>query len=317
MASVSVVVPVSAVVELMRSATDNVLIVAPYIKAGALRKIISVIPDTVSSLKCVTRWLPEDIVSGACDLEIFDLITDRQGWDLYVYPHLHAKYYRTSNSAMIGSANISSRALGWSSPPNVELLVRLPVDLPGLAEWEKHLLNSTVLATIEVRDQIAKKAAILREEGTAIPVAPEVEAVLQKEGFSKQWFPKCPVPERLWEVYNGTGVDTMVSSAREGAERDLVALAPYKGLSKDIFKACVVGILKRMPVIEGIDQLSSNGLSDDQAIAFLEKKLGANTVYTHEEIWRILKNWLMYFFPDDYRFETTQVTLVKSRTIVR
>jgi len=316
MTDMSVVEPVSAVIGLMRSATDDVLIVAPYIKIRTLQQLISAIPDTVPRLTCVTRWLPEDIASGVCDLEIFDLIAGRSGGVLLIHPHLHAKYYRTSSLSMIGSANITARALGWSSPPNIELLVQLPVDLPGLAQWEDRLLDSTLPATVELRDQIAEEAARLKAAG-AVALVPEVETDSPEPNVLEPWFPECPVPERLWEVYRGVGVDTMVSSAREGAERDLVALAPPKGLSKDLFEAYIIGILKQMPIIEDIDQLSSNGLSDSRAKAFLTETLGADIAYAHEEAWRILKRWLINFFPTAYRLETAQEVLIKGKEIPR
>ena len=311
----SVVEPGSAVIELMRSATDEVLVVAPYIKANTLQQLISAVPDTVSQLVCVTRWLPEDIASGVCDLEIFDIIEDRPGAILRVHPHLHAKYYRTSSLVMIGSVNITARAFGWSFPSNVELLVQLPANLPGLGEWEKHLLDSTFIATTELRDQIAIEAELLKSGDLVTPI-PEVELDVQELDTLRPWFPKCPVPERLWEVYKGEGVDTMVRSARDGAEQDLIALAPPKGLSRDLFEMYITSILKRMPIVRDIDKLSSNGLNDSQARVFLTDTLGTDILYTHDEVWRIIKCWLIHFFPSDYRLETAQEALIKGKKII-
>ena len=89
----AVVLPGDAVLALIRSATSRVVIAAPYIKSATIRRLLRTIPDTVSELTCITRWLPEDIVSGVCDLEIFDDVTQIQGGRLLVQPHLHAKYY--------------------------------------------------------------------------------------------------------------------------------------------------------------------------------------------------------------------------------
>ena len=52
---------------------------APYIKSATIRRLLKTIPDTVSECVCITRWLPEDIVSGVCDLEIFDDVTQAKG----------------------------------------------------------------------------------------------------------------------------------------------------------------------------------------------------------------------------------------------
>ena len=316
MTEICVVEPDRAIAELLRSATGDVVIAAPYIKAKPLQQLISLIPDNISKLTCITRWLPEDIASGVCDLEIFDIIGNRSEGILRLYPHLHAKYFRTSTQVLIGSANITARALGWFSPSNLELLVQLPIDILGLAEWENRLLGSTIPATTELRDQLAKEAQLLKAAGAGAHV-PEVESISQELDPLIPWFPECPAPERLWEVYKGEGIDTMVRSAREGAERDLVALAPPKGFSKDLFEAFVAGILKQMSIVRSIDELSSYGLSDSQAIAFLSETLGNNIVYTHDKAWLIFKRWLTYFFPTDYRLETAQEVLIKGKKISR
>ena len=314
MIDVCVVEPDRAVAELLSSATGDVIIAAPYIKAKTLQQLISFIPDNISKLTCITRWLPEDIASGVCDLEIFEVVGERSEGTLRVYPHLHAKYVRTSTQVLIGSANITARALGWFSPSNLELLVRLPINILGLAEWEKRLLDSTLPATTELRDQLAREAELLKATGSAINV-PEVESISQGSNSLILWFPECPTPERLWEVYKGGGLETMVRSAREGAERDLIALAPPKGFSKELFEAYVTGILKQMPIVRRIDKLSSHGLSDSQAIAFLSENLDSDINYTHDKAWLVLKRWLTHFFPTEYRLETSQEVLIKGKKI--
>ena len=314
MTEICIVEPDKAIVDLLRSATDEIIIAAPYIKAKTLQQLVSFIPDNISKLTCITRWLPEDIASGVCDLEIFDIVGGRLEGTLRLYPHLHAKYFRTSTQALIGSANITARALGWFSPSNLELLVQLPIDILGLSEWEKRLLDSSLPATTELRDQIAKEAQILKAEGVITRV-PEVESISQESNSLILWFPECPTPERLWEVYKGGGFDTMVRSAREGAERDLIALAPPKGFSKELFEAYVTGILKQMPIIRSIDKLSSHGLSDSQAIAFLSETLDSDINYTNDKAWLVLKRWLTHFFPTEYRLETSQEVLIKGKKI--
>ena len=68
----AMVPPGDAVLELVRAATDRLVIVAPYIKSAAICRLLEAAPQSVLECTCVTRWLPEDIVSGVCDLEVFD-----------------------------------------------------------------------------------------------------------------------------------------------------------------------------------------------------------------------------------------------------
>jgi hypothetical protein len=310
----AVVFPGDGVLELIRSATGQLVIAAPYIKSPTLRRLLKAMPDAVSEFTCVTRWLPEDIASGVCDLEILDDVSQVKDGRLLVHPHLHAKYYSNNQQSLVGSANLTARGLGWHTPSNVELLVALPADFPGLAEWEQALLNSAVTATDQLRERIRARAKQLGQAGP-MRHAPEVEENTEEEEEAAFWVPRCPAPERLWEVYRGGGADRMVSSAFEAAQEDLAALSPPSGLTQGLFTAYVAGILRQMPVLTEIDKLAAAGLTDTKAHEFLGDRLVCAN--DHEQLWRVIKQWLVFFFPDSYRLETGQEVLVKGRQLPR
>ena len=303
------------VLELVGQASDRVVIVAPYLKVQAVRRVLAAVPNGVKECTCVTRWLPEDIAAGASDLEVWDEVRGRDGGRLWVHPHLHAKYYCNGFRSLVGSANLTGRGLGWRQPSNVELLVALPGDFPGLAEWERVLLSSAVEATEQLRDRLRGEAEALKERGDS-QRPPEVEADGGEEVQSGQWVPGCPVPERLWEVYRGEGRDTMTTSAFEAAEADLRALAVPGGLTLGLFVVYVGSVLRHMPVVAGIDQLAESGLTDGRAEEFLERSLSRDLGKEEfEQVWRVIRAWLMYFFPETYMVETGQEVLVKGRKL--
>ncbi len=307
--------PGDSLFELVRSATSRIIIVAPYIKSAALSKTISMVPDTVSEFICVTRWLPEDIAYGSCDIEIFDDIKKQKGGKLLVHPDLHAKYYSNGEQSLVGSSNLTARGLGWHMTPNIELLVSLPASFEGLLSWEKALLESAIEATVHLRDQIHMQAEVIKQLDSAFHI-PEVEFEATKEKDMHIWVPKCSVPDRLWDVYNGGGVDTMVKSALSAAKDDLAALSPPQGLSQDLFKVYLTGILMQMPLIAKIDEMASAGLTDTNAHDFLVDIIDdPSGVGNCEQCWQIIKHWLICFFPDTYRFEVGQEVLVKGKKI--
>ena len=310
----SIVVPGDKALNIIRNATESVLFVSPYIKSNAIDQFLSTIPDGVRSIKCITRWLPEDIASGVCDSDIWERITIRGG-ELLVHPHLHAKYYRADDRCLVGSANLTKRGLGWSSPSNVELLVELPATFEGLAEWEARIINAAVPVKTELYDQITKQAAELKERGNVYQL-PEIEPSGEGASSVRFWVPHCPVPEKLWDVYRGMSSDSMVTSAYEAAKKDLVALSPPPDLSKPLFNKYVAGILRQMPLIAEIDQLAQRGITDTQAHDFLDENLGDELNYQSKHTWRVLKDWLIHFFPETYRLEAEQEVLVKGTTIL-
>src|SRR3546814_15701150 len=87
-----------------------------------MARLLGAIPDDIA-VTCVTRWRPDEIAAGVSDLEVFDLIRARASGTLLLQPHLHAKLYRTGDRRLLGSANISGRALGWHEPANLEILL--------------------------------------------------------------------------------------------------------------------------------------------------------------------------------------------------
>lgn len=313
----TVLFPGDIVLELMQNATSRIVIVAPYVKSATIRRLLKSIPEKISEFVCITRWLPEDIASGVCDLEIFDDITKLAGGRLLVHPHLHAKYYSNGQKTLVGSANLTSRGLGWHTPSNVELLVALPAEFPGLANWESALLDSAIEATEQLREQIRVQAEQLKQT-RPIYCPPEVENAIEEEE-ARLWVPQCPSPDRLWEVYCGRGADTMVSSAFKAAQDDLAALSPPQGLTEDLFIAYMAGILRQMPLLAEIDQLALTGLTDTKAQELLSDHLsgGTGSMKDYSHIWRITKHWLVHFFPESYRLETGLEVLVKGREIPR
>lgn len=298
-------------VELLGRASRQVIIAAPYIKVAALVRLLSAISYESVSLICVTRWRPEDIADGVCDIGIYEKVTERANGKLLVQPHLHAKYFRADDACMIGSANVTDRALGWFMPTNVELLVRLSADFEGLPEWEAQLLRSSVPATTEMRDHIKAEAERIKATRQPHP-SPEVEP--GESSRSGEWVPTCPVPDRLWEVYQGGGASTMVSSAFQAAEDDLSALMPPAGLSKGLFEAFIAGILRQTRLLVEVDRLATTGLADQDAKIILARDFLPNGS-SADAAWEVLKRWLAYFFPQEYRIETSHEVLIKGSTI--
>jgi hypothetical protein len=311
----SVVHPGDGLLELVRGSTTRLVIAAPYIKSQSLRRVIAALPESLTNFICVTRWLPEDIASGVCDLEIFDDLSAVKGGALLAHPHLHAKYYADGERCLVGSANLTGRGLGWHTPPNVELLVALPADFVGLREWEARLLESAVEVTAELRDRIRMEADRLMVDAS-FRRPPEVDEPGSEEGPTL-WVPACPAPERLFLVYQGRGADRMVASAYEAAQRDLAALRPPGGLTQQLFEAYVAGILRQMPLMSEVDRLASLGLPDSQALTFLAERLLEPVDVSHEQSWRVLKLWITHFFPRIYRLETGQEVLVKGTELPR
>ncbi len=298
--------------KLVSSAEENVVLVAPFIKAETLSRVLDAIPNPGPQIDCVTRWQPEDIVDGVCDLEIFELIADRTNAHLWKHPNLHAKFFRGDQSCLVGSANLTGRALGWRLPTNLELLVDLDVSSLGLQAWEASVMSNCILVTAELRDQVAKEAEKLAAQRPKLP-SMDVE---HDDDPSFRWIPLCPSPERLFKVYTGELDEAkMVRSAFEFAQHDLRTLGPPKGYSDEDFLSYIADRLQKLEVIQEVVGASTAGLSDVQAADLIADYIDPLSMIDAGDAWKILKRWMMHFFPEDYRIEVQQEVFVKGRRI--
>ncbi|WP_171206766.1 phospholipase D family protein [Ruegeria sp. HKCCA0235A] len=298
--------------KLVSSAKEKVVLVAPFIKAEALSRVLDVIPNTGQKIICVTRWRPEDIVDGVCDLEIFEVVSNRANGELWMHSNLHAKYFRADQSCLIGSANLTGRALGWRLPTNLELLVEIDVSTHGIQAWEASLMRTCTPVTAELRDKIAKEVKELEAQRPKL-LSIEVE---HDDDPSFRWVPLCPSPEKLFKVYTGELDEArMVKSAFEFAQRDLRSLGPPRGYSEAHFLKHVADRLQNLEVVQKVVSASSAGLSDIQAAELIADYIEESSTIDPGDAWKVLKRWMMHFFPEQYRIEVGQEILVKSRII--
>lgn len=294
---------------ILSRAQISVQIAAPFIKSHSLERALLAVPEGVK-VTCVTRWRPEDIASGACDLEIWDQLRDHPGSNLLVHPHLHAKFFAADDLCLVGSANLTHTALGWRSPSNLELLVELDSQEHGLDVWWTELLASSIVATQDMKFALAKQAELLRLSGN--PIA-RTEADPEDAESGPVWAPQCPRWSGLWEAYIGDE-EQMPASAMRSAKDDLKVLAIPPSLNEVEFREALKTIFRNTLIFYEIKKLSNSGLTDAAAHSLLQS-LCAIPEKEAPRRWQLLKGWLGALYPDEYRVETNQEILMRGRTL--
>ena len=284
------------------SVAKEAVLVAPFVKADTLRRILDSIPSDVT-VKVVARWIPGEILAGVCDLEIYDLILSRENAELFVHQLLHAKFYRFDELILIGSANLTGKALGWAFPPNLEILEPAGDQSPRLREFETLLIESAIKVDALYRDEISRLVALLE---TQPPIDGSFfQAHVPSAPFT--WRPSCRDPRRVWLVYSKTSQaqSRIVESAYNAAVEDLTALMIPDGLSNEEFRSVIAARLGSLPIMAELNARARMGLSDADAIQLIVTTYGSlASIYSPEEQWEILREWLLEFFPGVYRQDT-------------
>jgi len=112
----------------------EIWIISAYLKRNAIEKLMDGL-DQTNRVKILVRWQPNDILSGASDVESYEFARE-YGWLFYARQDLHAKAYRFgSDSIFIGSPNLTNRGFSLlSEQGNAEIIVKVEANNANLNE---------------------------------------------------------------------------------------------------------------------------------------------------------------------------------------
>ncbi|MYD91732.1 MAG: hypothetical protein F4Y08_15600 [Caldilineaceae bacterium SB0662_bin_9] len=262
----------------------SLVIAAPYIKADALSRILTTL-SADASLMCVTKWTPRDIAVGASDVECRNLVLDFGG-SFRLHPSLHAKYYRIDDVTLIGSANLTSSALGWSKIPNLEILCRAGDDFDSPAFQRELLKDARELSESEflLWKTIAKVAINTVADDRLAP------------NFPYTWRPATRDPKHLELSYHGRADLIASTDEQSAAQSDLRDLMMPSGLADVEFRNWATTCLLATPFTNSVLRLS--GTTDvSDAHRSLAHTYDLSVTVARRDM-ETVQNWLAFLAPD-------------------
>lgn len=289
-------IPSSQLVKLVTQTRKELLLVAPFIKFNTLQKLLGYVDKQVQ-VQCITRWRPDEIASGISDLEVWTLIKNRPNSNLWLRSDLHAKYYRGDQQVLIGSANLTHTALGWSRQPNLELLVSADIQM----EFEQVLLAGSVPVDDSIyehiRDIVDNFPIPTQPDATRLELSNEDE---RKTASIESWLPMLRRPEKLYVQYIGN-FEQLDTGSRIAAMSDLEMLDVPLGLTNDAFEAYIGVQLLQKPIIRQVDQFVETPQRFGAVRDFLRTlPCGVPEEFDADIAWQTLMRWLLYFLPNKY-----------------
>ena len=266
------------------SAAQRLVLIAPYIKIDALNKVLSSF-DSEASLICVTRWNPNDIAVGASDTECRTIVKEFGG-SFRLHPTLHAKYYRMDDVMLVGSANLTLSALGWSAQPNLEILCRASNDFDAEAFERKVLSESREISD----DEFARWESIVRIEipidNTGDDITPSLNT----------WRPATRDPRHLELSYQDKDDEIASLDEQRSTRYDLQNLQIPQGLSNNEFRAWASTYLLAAPFTNTVLQLIN---MEDPIISYrtIATKYGLSMTEARRSV-EAVQSWLVFFAPE-------------------
>ena len=277
------------------SATDSVVLIAPFMTRRAFNVVLGCINPGVS-LIVVTRWNYLDIAAGVSDPNIWIDVKDRPNTSMFLSQRLHAKYYRFDSAVMVGSANITRPGIQVNRPYNIEILTEIAWESKSV-RFEDELIADAVevdeslyLDALKIMNEVR-----LPHEDVEEDLAEDVDTDLHSV-----WIPFLRNPSSLWLAYSEQ-FDLMTTSEREHADIDLSLWSLPNNLNVETFEQVIRSELLHMPLMSKIDRFLDQPQRFGAVRDLISREFDRfNYVREATEAWQSGMRWLLYFFPDRY-----------------
>ena len=263
------------------SDAQHLIIAAPYIKADALTKVLADV-SPVASLICITRWNPHDLALGVSDTECRTIVTEHGG-SFRLHPSLHAKYYRIDEVVLIGSANLTPSALGWSLQSNLEVLCH-----PG----EGFDVDAFQQCLMEGAREINDDEFVYWEAITKIS-AQNRSATIGSQPRLDTWRPTTRDFRNLELSYQGREDEIASFDEQRAAQRDVQTLLIPPGLTDEQIRMWVSTCLLAAPFTNAVMQLDDRNLPSARSLA---KAYNLDLTEARRDI-ETVQNWLTFLTP--------------------
>ena len=194
---------------------DITYIICPFINTNVLEDLLRNVQS--EDVVILTSWKLEHIMTGVSDIDLYQA-AQNHGWTLYISDYIHAKIYsRDLKTAIIGSANITNKAIKTSPESNIEILTTIDVERE-MSIW----IRSTILNSKIVNDEIYKWYSdwVGRNPVARVGEYREEDIPESKSDFLISHLPATASPSRLWELVHKSSANIDVSEL-SGIEHDI------------------------------------------------------------------------------------------------
>lgn len=286
------------------------LIVAPFIKLGALKELIEACED-ISELEVVVRWQAGDLVAGVSDVEIYPYLKEL-GVPLFRHTSIHLKLLVFNQLlAFHSSGNVTMKGLGLVPNGNIEIGCSVTL---GPADWRNlfRLLGNSQKVDDAMYEQA--KAYALTNTQDHEPLPPMNLQPADMKEFSKNALPTSENPAALFDFYSKQPDGEADIEESVQFIHDIVTYEVPDGLDKSEFFSELELKFKTHPFISKlVEHIRSNGsLSFGAVNAWITDNCSDTPRPYRRDLkttTRHLYDWLSYFF-DEVTWDTPNYSMV-------
>lgn len=168
-------------------------ICSAYIKSEAMLSLFGGVLSATKKIRVLARWKPQDLASGASDLEVFK-VCQAHGVPFYVHTSFHGKLYQFDPvGVLIGSFNLTGNGFSINRSGNDEAGVLIPCT-PATNRFVDDLFSRSIALDKDLFEEIAYFVSLAGEgENLAREWPAEIQVKLQSnpEAVSKLLVTEC------------------------------------------------------------------------------------------------------------------------------
>ena len=277
---------------LMNLCTDArcLVMAAPYIKEDALSVILANL-DPSASLTCVTRWSLNELVTGVSDVQCRSIVKEFGG-SFRLHPSLHAKYYRIDDVVLVGSANLTSSAMGWSVQPNLEILCHASDDFDSNRFQRTLLQDAREIADEEFRYWETVGHIATKDASNSNSIDRQMQL--------RTWKPRTRDPKNFMLAYRNRNIEIASFDEQRAALNDLATLQVPLNLSDREVHAWTSACLLSAPFVNSVIQLHGMAIDEPSSRRILANQYTLSITEARRLV-ESVESWLSFFVPSVFR----------------
>ena len=276
-------------------------ILAPFITTSYLEELFW----AQREVHIVTSWRKDHLITGVSNIDLYEVIKRNKSWKLYINDRLHAKVYcRNFESLMVGSANLSKKALMDTERSNHEVLVQLDCSRHD-ARHICDIMKSSIVMNDEIYSQYEtwfSKQEVHSEPADAGSV---VEFESSNDLFLVSQLPASTSPNRLWEIVSGQVLPDQSWDEMVAAEHDLSNLGlrftDFDHYSQ--FREHLIRLVPNQAFFSAfVDEITTDGMRFGYAKQWIQQNCIDDPVPYRKELTRTVQNifsWIVELFPSE------------------
>ena len=276
---------------------STLYILAPFITTSYLRAF-----SEQRAVHIVTSWRKDHLITGVSNIDLYEVVKQNKSWKLYINDRLHAKVYcRNFESLMVGSANLSKKALMDTERSNHEVLVQLDCSRHD-ARHICDIMKSSIVMNDEIYSQYETWFSKQEVHSEPADTGSVVEFESSNDLFLVSQLPASTSPNRLWEIVSGVASDQREMVA---AEHDLSNLGlrftDFDNYSD--FKERLIDLMPNQAFFSAfIDEITVEGMRFGYAKQWIQQNCIDDPVPYRKELTRTVQNifsWIVELFPSE------------------